>query len=155
MVSAVWQFHMANTVSSLVALSLPRRAVGVTAVAFCICHSLQGLMNWLCGCCQCVCALGEGVPVTGGNPSYGIRPGATIVAVLQGAWGLVAPGAALTHILLSHPWRHSGTLPDMDLWLAQTKWLSVEYGNSTGKLPDCAKVVLMAAVRKGQKRKRT
>lgn len=57
------------------------------AVAFCNDHSLQRLMNWLCGCCQCVCALGEGVPVTGGNPSYGIRPGAAIVAVLQGAPG--------------------------------------------------------------------
>lgn len=64
-----------------------RRALWVPAVAFCRCHSLQKLMNWLSGCCQCVCALGEGVPVTGGNPSYGIRPGATIVAVLQGALG--------------------------------------------------------------------
>lgn len=43
---------------------------------FCGCLSLKRLMNWLQGCCQCVCALGEGVPVTGGNPSYGIRPGA-------------------------------------------------------------------------------
>lgn len=82
------------SVSALVALSLPRRAVGVTSVAFCSCHSLQRLMNWLWGCCQCVCALGEGVPVTGGNPSYGIRPGATIVAVLQGALGAGGPGSS-------------------------------------------------------------
>lgn len=45
------------------------------------------------GCCQCVCALDEGVPVTGGNPSYGGRPGATIVAVLQGAPGAGGPGS--------------------------------------------------------------
>lgn len=72
-----------------------------------------------------------------------------------GPGGWWPPGAALTHILLSHPWRHSGTLPDMHLWLAQTKWLSVECCDSTGKLPDCAKLLLMAAVRKGQKRKTT
>lgn len=45
------------------------------------------------GCCQYVCALDEGVPVTGGNPSYGDRPGATIVAVLQGAPGAGGPGS--------------------------------------------------------------
>lgn len=49
------------------------------------------LMNWLSGRCQCVCALGEGVLVTGGNPSYGILPVATIVTVLQGTWGAAGP----------------------------------------------------------------
>lgn len=93
-----WHFHNATmvsvSVSALVALSLPRGTVRVPAVAFCSCHSLQRLMNWLWGCCQCVCALGEGVPVTSGNPSYGIRPGATIVAVLQGAKGAGGPGSS-------------------------------------------------------------
>lgn len=135
--------------------ALQSRALGVPAVAFCRCHSLQRLMSWLSGCCQCVCALCEGVPVTGGNPSYGICPGATIVTILQGALGAWTPGAALTHILLSHPWRHSGILLNMDLWLAQTKWLCVECSSSTGKLPDRAKPLFKAAVRKGQKRKLT
>lgn len=72
----------------------PRWPCPLPAVAFCRCHSLQRLMNWLSGCCQCVCALDEGVPVTGGNPSYGGRPGATIVAVLQGALGAGGPGSS-------------------------------------------------------------
>lgn len=91
----VWRFDnttvVSASVSSLVVMSHPTPTVGVTAVAFCSCHSLQRLMNWLWGCCQCVCALGEGVPVTGGNPSYGIWPGATIVVVLQGALGAGGP----------------------------------------------------------------
>lgn len=126
----------------------------VTDVAFICYHSLQRLMNWLCGCCQCVCALGEGVPDTGGNPSYGIRPGAAIVAVLQGALGAGGPGAALTHILLSHPWRHSSTFPYRDLWLAPIKWPWLKCSYSTGKLPDWTKPLTMTAA-KGQKRKVT
>ncbi|KAG7520670.1 hypothetical protein JOB18_033844 [Solea senegalensis] len=82
------------SLSALVALSPLRRAVGVTDVAFCSCHSVLRLMKLLWGCCQCVCALGEGVPVTGGNPNYGILPGAAIVAGLQGALGAGGPGSS-------------------------------------------------------------
>lgn len=142
-------------VSALVALSLPRRGVGVTAVAFSNCHSLQRLMNWLWGCCQCVCALGEGVPVTGGNPSYGICPGATIVAVLQGALGAGGPGSSSDPHTAVTPLETQQHSPNMDFWLAPTKWLSVKGSNSTGKLPDCAKLLLMTAARKGWKRKAT
>ena len=53
------------------------------------------LMNWLWSCCQYVCALLEGVPVTAGNPSYGTHPGAAIVVVLQGALGARGPGEPL------------------------------------------------------------
>lgn len=90
-----------------------------------------------------------------GIPAMASALGLLLWPSCRGPWGLVAPGAALTHILLSHPWRHSSALLYVDLRLAQTKWLSVECSSSTGKLPDCAKPLLMAAVRKGQERKLT
>lgn len=57
-------------------------------------RSLHRLMNWLHHCCQWVCALGEGAPVTGGNPSYGTRHGAAIMSGLQGAIGAGNPGSS-------------------------------------------------------------
>lgn len=123
---------------------------------FCGCHSLQRLMNWLWGCCQCVCALGEGVPVTGGNPSYGIRPGATIVAVLQGALGAGGPGSSSdphTAVTPLETQRHSplnGPLIGSD---KMTLCGVLQF--RSGRPPDCAKLLLMVAVRKGQKRKTT
>ncbi len=160
LISAVWPFHIATMVSAsmsaLVALSLPKASCGVTAVAFCSYHSLLRLMNWLWGCCQCVCALGEGVPVTGGNPSYGIRPGATIVAVLQGALGAGGPGSSSdphTAVTPLETQQHSplrGPLIGSDkMTLCGVQQFCTE------KLPDCAKLLLMAAVSKGQKRKTT
>lgn len=57
-------------------------------------RSHHRLMNWLHHCCQWVCALGEGAPVTGGNPSYGTRHGAAIMSGLQGAIGADNPGSS-------------------------------------------------------------
>lgn len=131
------------------------RCLGVPAVAFCRCHSLQRLMNWLSGCCQCVCALGEGVPVTGGNPSYGSHPGATIVAILQGALGAGGPRRSTdphTAVTPLETQRHS---PRFGALIGSGKIKCVERSDSTGKLPDCARPLLMAAVRKGHNRKST
>lgn len=67
---------------------------GVGWPGFSICGSHHTLMNWLLHCCQWVCALGEGAPVTGGNPSYGTRHGAAIMIGLQGAIGADNPGSS-------------------------------------------------------------
>lgn len=92
---------------------------------FCSVLSPQRLMNWLCGCCQCVCTPGEGVPVTGGNLSNGIRPGAAIVAVLQGALGAGGPGSCSTAHTAVTP-LETRSPQHAPLWWAQTKWLCRE-----------------------------
>lgn len=45
-----------------------------------------------------------------GIPAMAAALGPLLWPSCRGPRGLVAPGAALTHILLSRPWRHSGTL---------------------------------------------
>lgn len=91
-------------------------------------HSLQRLMNWLCGCCQCVCAPGEGVPVTGGNPSYGIHPGVAIVADLQGALGGCWPWEQLRLTYCCH------TLGDTAALLLRTPLISSDKTTFSGEL---------------------
>lgn len=56
-----------------------------------------------------------------GIPAMAAALGPLLWPSCRGPRGLVAPGAALTHILLSRPWRHSGTLLRADLPLAREK----------------------------------
>lgn len=78
------------------------------------------LMNWLRRCCQWVCALGEGAPVTAGNPSYGTRRGAAIMSVQQEAigagdpWRSPDPHTAVTP-LETHTERWGGERLDVPL----------------------------------------
>lgn len=143
-------------VSALVALSLPKASCGGDCCGL-LRLPLPSVDWWI----DCGAAASVSVPwakasrLRVGIPAMASALGLLLWLSCRGPWGLVAPGAALTHILLSHPWRHSGTLLHTALWLAQAKWLSVESSNSTGKLPDCVKLLLMAAVCKGQQRKTT
>ena len=142
----VWRFYSAAavsvSVSAPVALSLPNSQLSEGLLwPFADATLFQRLMNWLSGCCQCVCVLGEGVLVTGGNPSYGILPGATIVTVLQGAWGggCWPPEQPWPTYCCHTPGDRVARAPTRGSDWPRQNDSAVESSNSTGKLPDCAK----------------
>lgn len=86
-----------------------------------------------------------------GIPAMAAALGPLLWLSCRGPWGLVAPGAALTHILLSRPWRHSGTLLRTDLRLAPEKMARCGTERLYLTVP---KLYFTAAGRKGQRCRR-
>lgn len=127
-------FAVSTSMSVLVTLSCPVQRPNCEKCLlqpFFSFHSLQRLMNWLCGCCQCVCAPGEGVLVTDGNPSYGIHPGVTIVADLQGALGACWPREQLRLTYCCH------TLGDTAVLLLRAPLIGSDKMTFSGELRVC------------------
>lgn len=148
---------VAAGVSAPVALSLPKPSrggdcCGLLAVA-------TPFRDWWI---DCGAAASVSVPwakasrLRVGIPAMASALGLLLWPSCRGPRGLVAPGAALTHILLSHPWRHSGTLLLKSLRLAPAKWLSAEGSDSAqGNYLIVPNSSWWQQLGKGQKRKAT
>lgn len=105
-------FVVSTSVSVLVALSCSqtvRSACCGLFFKFPLSSEIDELIVWLLPVCLCP---GWRCPGYGWESQLWHPPwGCYCSRPAGGPGGLVAPGPGPTHILLSHPWRHSGTPP--------------------------------------------
>lgn len=150
----VWRFHSVTvvsvSVSALVALSLPESELsGGPAVALWRCHSLPEIDELIVGLLPvCLCP-GRRCPGYGWESQLWHPPwGYYCSRPAGGPGGCWPPEQPWPTYCCHTPGDTVARAPTRGSdWLRQND-SAVESSNSTGKLPDCAKPLLMAAVRR-------